>query len=106
MAAMGVNRLATVRTAEDPGLIGELPREVGVLLIIAGLGGILLPGPVGTPFLLAGLVTLWPDFFARTEICFQRRFPSVHRRGTKQIKRFLADLNRRYLLPESIRRGR
>jgi hypothetical protein len=100
MAAGGVNRLADVRMAEDYGLIGELPREVGVLLIIAGLGGVLLPGPVGTPFLLLGLATLWPRLFARTEICFQKRFPSLHRRGTKQIKRFLADLDRRYPLPE------
>ncbi|MGO9598421.1 MAG: hypothetical protein ACLP7Q_10575 [Isosphaeraceae bacterium] len=100
MAAMGVNRLSTVRVTEDSGLIGELPQEVGVLLIIAGLGGILLPGPVGTPFLLVGLVTLWPRLFARVEACFQCRFPGVHRRGTKQIKRFLTDLNRRYPLPE------
>ena len=100
MAAKGVNRLATVRGTEDSGLIGELPREVGVLLIIAGLGGILLPGPVGTPFLLVGLVTLWPRLFARMETFFQSRFPGVHRRGTKQIKRFLTDLNRRYPLPE------
>jgi hypothetical protein len=98
MAARGVNRLTTVGMTDDSGLIGELPREVGVLLIIVSLGGILLPGPVGTPFLLVGLVTLWPRVFARMEVCFQKCFPSLHRRGTKQIKRFLADLNHRYPL--------
>ena len=40
---------------EDSDLIGVLPREVGVLLIVAGMGGILLPGPVGSPFLLLGV---------------------------------------------------
>jgi hypothetical protein len=99
MAARGVDRLAAVPMTEDSGMIGELPREIGVLLMIAGLGGVLLPGPVGTPFLLAGLVTLWPSLFARMEICFQGRFPGMHRRGTKQIKRFLVDLDRRYPLP-------
>ena len=33
----------------DAELVGTLPREVGILLIAAGIGGILLPGPIGTP---------------------------------------------------------
>src|SRR4051812_22208841 len=77
---------------QQPELIGALPREVGVLLVVAGLGGILLPGPIGSPFLLLGGVTLWPRMFARLEASFQRRFPKIHRQGSRQIKRFLADL--------------
>ena len=80
-------------------LIGELPKEVGVLLIVAGVGGILLPGPVGSPFLLLGAMTLWPRLFTRLEVSFQRRFPRMHRTGTRQIQRFLADLDRRYPMP-------
>ncbi len=68
-------------------LIGELPKEVGVLLIVAGVGGILLPGPVGSPFLLLGAMTLWPRMFTRLEVYFQRRFPRMHRTGTRQIQR-------------------
>ena len=81
-------------------LIGALPKEVGVLLLVAGVGGILLPGPVGSPFLLLGAVTLWPRLFARLETGFQKRFPRMHRTGTRQIQRFLADLDRRYPMPE------
>lgn len=84
---------------EQRELIGSLPREVGVLLIVAGLGGLLLPGPVGSPFLLLGAVTLWPRLFTKIEIGFQKRFPKMHRTGTRQIHRFLADLNRRYPMP-------
>ncbi len=83
-------------TNDPPERIGQLPREVGVLLLVAGVGGILLPGPVGSPFLLLGAVTLWPRLFSRAEIWFQKQFPGMHRSGTRQIKRFLDDLERRY----------
>ena len=81
-------------------LIGNLPKEVGVLLIIAGIGGLLLPGPIGSPFLLLGSVTLWPTAFGKLEAAFRNRFPKLHRKGMRQIKRFLADLDRRYPAPE------
>jgi hypothetical protein len=77
-------------------LIGTLPKEVGVLLVIVGIGGILLPGPVGSPFLLLGSVTLWPSAFGKLEASFRNRFPRLHREGMRQVKRFLADLERRY----------
>ncbi len=73
-----------------------LPRELGILLVVAGIGGILLPGPVGTPFLIAGGVILWPAAFRRVEICLHKRFPRFHREGMKQMKRFITDLERRY----------
>ncbi|HMF36545.1 MAG TPA: hypothetical protein VKF17_07895 [Isosphaeraceae bacterium] len=100
MAANHARTLARVCNDERSELIGVLPREVGVLLIVAGVGGILLPGPVGSPFLLLGAVTLWPRLFTRLEICFQKRFPKMHRTGTRQIRRFLADLDRRYPMPD------
>ena len=40
--------------AEQVRRIEKMPKEVGLLLIVAGIGGILLPGPVGTPFLVLG----------------------------------------------------
>ena len=73
-----------------------LPTELGVLLVVAGIGGILLPGPVGTPFLIAGGVVLWPSAFRRLEICVHKRFPRFHREGMKQMKHFITDLERRY----------
>ena len=46
--------------ATDEEVIEKLPTEVGILLIVAGLGGILLPGPVGAPFLILGGLSLFP----------------------------------------------
>jgi hypothetical protein len=76
--------------------IKHLPKEVGVLLLVAGIGGLLLPGPVGTPFVLVAAVVLWPSLFERAELFFERRCPRMHRAGVRQIKRFLTDLEHRY----------
>ncbi len=76
--------------------IKHLPKEVGVLLLMAGIGGLLLPGPVGTPFVLMAAVVLWPRLFERVELFFERRCPKMHREGVRQIKRYLNDLERRY----------
>jgi hypothetical protein len=96
MAAQGTTHLQPRQDDGEFDLIGVLPREVGVLLITAGIGGLLLPGPIGSPFLLLGAVTLWPRLFLRVEMAFQRQFPGMHKQGMRQIKRFLADLERRY----------
>jgi hypothetical protein len=82
--------------AEDTEWVKALPKEVGVLLLVVGIGGLLLPGPVGSPFFILGGVVLWPRVFARLEVGFARRFPNVHRAGVHQIKRYLSDLERRY----------
>jgi hypothetical protein len=79
--------------------IRHMPKEVGVLLIVAGIGGLLLPGPIGSPFVLLGGVILWPSVFERLEIAFEKRFPRVHRKSVRQIGRFITDLERRYPLP-------
>src|SRR5262245_21499628 len=76
-----------------------VPKELGVLLVVAGIGGLLLPGPVGTPFLLLGCLTLWPKAFTRVEACFEKRMPRFHRVGMIQIERFVSDLERRYPWP-------
>jgi hypothetical protein len=82
--------------AADMELIKSLPKEVGVLLLVLGMGGLLLPGPLGSPFLLMGGVVLWPSMFERLEFAFQRRFPRVHRQSMRQLRRFIDDLERRY----------
>ncbi len=73
-----------------------VPREIGVLLVVAGIGGILLPGPVGTPLLVLGTLILYPGAFERLQVRVKRRFPRVHLHGMRQIDRFLDDLDRRY----------
>jgi hypothetical protein len=71
-------------------------QEVGVLLIVSGIAGILLPGPIGTPLLILGCVMLWPRAFARVDLYFEKRFPKTHHLGAVQSARFLDDLERRY----------
>ena len=77
-------------------MLGKLPAEFGMLLILSGIAGVLLPGPVGMPLLIAGGVTMWPKTFDPIERWFSRKFPTVHREGVFQIKEFIADLQRRY----------
>jgi hypothetical protein len=75
--------------------IKELPKEVGVMLITAGIVGFILPGP-GTPAIIAGGLALWPTAFGKLESWLERRHPEVHRQSMKQIGRFLDDLETRY----------
>ena len=87
---------AAPTASEQVQRIKEMPKEVGVLLIVAGLGGLLLPGPFGTPFLVVGGVVLWPTAFEKVEEALARKFPKVHGEGIRLIVRFLSDLDRRY----------
>jgi hypothetical protein len=74
----------------------NLPPELGSLLIAVGCLGIILPGVIGTPALVAGGLALWPRTFGPIESWLEQRFPRVHRLSLDQIGRFLADLERRY----------
>jgi hypothetical protein len=75
--------------------IKDLPKEVGVMLITAGIVGFILPGP-GTPAIMAGGLVLWPKAFGKLESWLERSHPKVHRKGLQQINRFLNDLQKRY----------
>jgi hypothetical protein len=79
-----------------------LPKEIGVLLMAAGITNGLLPPPPG-PFdmmiVLSGGVVLWPRGFRILEGWAQRRFPKAHDLSMSFLDRFLDDLERRY--PES-----
>jgi hypothetical protein len=75
--------------------IKELPKEVGAMLITAGIVGLILPGP-GTPAIIAGGLVLWPKAFGKLESWLERRYPGAHRQSMKQIGRFLNDLEKRY----------
>jgi hypothetical protein len=86
--------------SDDIHRIRAMPKEFGVLLIVAGIGGVLLPGPVGTPLLVLGGVMLWPNAIGRLEAFFERRFPRTHHLGIHQINRFIDDLERRYPTPK------
>jgi hypothetical protein len=97
---------AQAAAAEDPKdaeairRIRAMPAEFAWLLIVSGIGGVLLPGPVGTPLLVLGLLMLWPSAFERIEACFEKGFPTLHHHGVTQITRFMEDLERRYPYPK------
>jgi hypothetical protein len=76
--------------------IKDLPKEVGVMLITVGALGLVLPGLVGTPAVIAGGLVLWPRAFGKVENWFERRFPKIHKQSLYQINRYLNDLESRY----------
>jgi hypothetical protein len=76
--------------------IQRLPPEVGAVLVAVGIAGMILPGPVGTPLLLAGGLALMPAVFGRAERWFEKRFPNLHWHGMKNVNRFIDDLERRF----------
>ncbi len=85
-----------LRQAHDPEALGPIPKELAILFVVAGVGGVLLPGPIGTPFLIIGAVALWPRALEAADRGIRERFPRAHRVGVRQVKRFVADLERRY----------
>jgi hypothetical protein len=87
--------------AETAELLRSLPKELGVLLVSVGFAGLVLPGLMGAPAMIAGGMVLWPRAFGKVESWFWKRYPESYRSGGNQIKRFLADLERRY--PGSLR---
>lgn len=82
--------------AESIEMLGKLPPEMGTLLLVIGIVGVILPGPVGTPLLIAGGLVLWPKTFSGLEAWFSKKFPAPHREGVLQIKRFVSDLQTRF----------
>ena len=76
--------------------IGNTPREVGWLLVAAGVVGEVAPGVLGTPFWVMGTLILWPSVGRRVESWLEARAPKLFRGGMRQVERFLDDLERRY----------
>ena len=87
-----VSALPEDRSADDEPTVvrvEQLPKDAGWLLITAGVVGLVVPGVLGTPFLLAGALVLAPG---GTKLLSRWASPSAMR----QIGRFLDDLERRY----------
>ena len=72
-----------------PVSVEQLPKEAGWLLITAGVVGLVVPGVIGTPFLLAGAVVLTPG--GSKLLSRWAGYSAI-----RQIGRFLDDLERRY----------
>jgi hypothetical protein len=76
--------------------IRRLPPEVGAVLIAVGVVGVILPGPIGTPLLLAGGLALLPSVFGRLDRWVEKRSPTLHGRGMSLVDRFIDDLEKRF----------
>lgn len=74
----------------------RLPVEVSLTIVCAGIVGLVLPGPFGTPLIVGGGLSLWPRAFRPIDRWVQRRMPSAHASGTNWLARFRSDLERRY----------
>lgn len=76
--------------------IRNLPAPVGVVLMGVGVAGLILPGPIGTPFVLAGGLVLAPKVFGKLDRFVQRRMPTFHRVSMEAVERFVDDMEKRY----------
>ena len=76
--------------------IKALPAPIGVLLVGAGVAGLALPGPMGTPLILAGGLVLAPKTFGKVEQFLEQRFPDLHQAGLEAVERFIEDLEKRF----------
>jgi hypothetical protein len=81
--------------------IVNAPRDVGWMMVTVGVLGVILPGIVGTPFLVAGIAVLVPDGPQRLTHWVRRNPNWVVHTGLKQMGRWLDDLERRYPRPHS-----
>jgi hypothetical protein len=78
--------------------LADAPRDVGWLLLSAGIIGEIVPGVIGTPFWVVGTLMLWPPMGERAEAWLESQTPNLYRGGMRQVRRFLDDLDRRYPL--------
>lgn len=73
-----------------------MPRDVGVMLLTVGLAGVVLPGIIGLPFMLAGGVILMPKTTQKLKRKLGVDNTPHGEFADRQINRFLDDLDRRY----------
>jgi len=76
--------------------VENLPREAGWLLVTAGVIGVIAPGVVGAPLLLAGAVVLAPGGPRLLSRWAGRKPRKRVHAALRQICRMLDDLERRY----------
>jgi hypothetical protein len=76
--------------------VKNMPKDVGVMLLTVGLAGVVLPGVIGLPFLLAGSVIMMPKTTNKLKNSLGFKDSEEADYAIKQINRFLDDLDRRY----------
>jgi len=76
--------------------IEKLPREAGWALVTAGVIGLIAPGVVGSPFVVAGAVVLTPGGPRKLAHWASRKPRKYAHAALRQICRLVDDLERRY----------
>ena len=76
--------------------IEQLPRDIGWLMVYVGVLGVILPGIISAPFLIAGIAVLAPGGPQLLTRWVGRKPRGVVHFSLKQIGRWLDDLERRY----------
>jgi hypothetical protein len=76
--------------------IEDLPREAGWVLVTAGVIGVIAPGIMGVPFLVAGAFVLTPGGPHMLSRWAGRKPRKFAHSALRQICRLLDDLDRRY----------
>jgi hypothetical protein len=76
--------------------IEELPREAGWVLVTAGVIGVIAPGIMGVPFLVAGAFVLSPGGPRLLSRWAGRKPRKFAHSALRQICRLVDDLERRY----------
>ena len=76
--------------------IEELPREAGWVLVTAGVIGVIAPGMMGVPFLVAGAFVLSPGGPRLLSRWAGRKPRKLAHSALRRIGRFIDDLERRY----------
>jgi hypothetical protein len=91
--------LVVVPATEEPKVvrIDTLTKEVGWLLVTAGVVGLIMPGIPGTPFLVIGFLVVTPGGSKLlSRWAGGDKPPGFIKGAMKPIGRFLEDLERRY----------
>lgn len=76
--------------------IKNMPKDVGAMLLTVGLAGVVLPGVIGLPFLLAGGIIMMPKTTNKLRNYLGMNHSEESDYAIKQLNRFLDDLDRRY----------
>ncbi len=103
-AVLAANELTSAQASEDMATLNRdehLPTEAGWLFICVGVLGIVLPGIIGAPFLIAGADVVTPGGRKRLARRVGARPPKFVHASLRQIGRMLDYLERRYPRIES-----
>jgi hypothetical protein len=109
---LDMERLGMLQTSQDIGVsveeeharkgdevigkIKQLPKAAGVVLVTAGVSGLIIPGLIGWPLLFAGGIVLAPKTFGKLDESLKEHLPQFRRGSARTLGRFFSDMEKRY----------